>query len=109
MMNPIDVNTAMFNIQGKNLEQLKRNSNASVDKKDESLKQAATEFEAVFITQLLEIMDSTVEKSDFLRGGQGEETFKSMLNEKIALEIASSPTSSFGLAEQIYQQMKDRV
>ena len=33
-------------------------------------------------------------------------TFRPMLNQEIANNMASSPTSSFGLADQIYKQLK---
>jgi peptidoglycan hydrolase FlgJ len=111
MMNPIDINTARFNLQNSKVETLERFAKdaKSGNVKDEALKKAASDFEAVFITQLLNTMDSTVEKGDFMHGGQGEDIFKSMLNEHLSTEIASNPKSSFGLAEQIYNQMKDRV
>lgn len=75
----------------------------------EKLKKTAQEFEAVFITQLLNTMESTVEKTGFLSGGRIENKFHSMLNQYIAQDIAKSPHANFGLAKQVYEQMKDRV
>lgn len=75
----------------------------------EKLQKTAQEFEAVFITQLLNTMESTVEKTDFMSGGKIEKKFHSMMNQYIAKDIAKSSTSNFGVAKQIYEQMKDRV
>lgn len=107
MINPVDMTTTMFGIQGKKLEEL---SGANKEKMtDEKLKQTAQDFEAVFLTQFLEILNSTVERSEEFSGGRGEEMFRSMMNEEIAKNISSSSQTSFGFAQQIYEQMKDRV
>ena len=105
MINPVDMNTTLQGLQFKKLEGLDGKSIAKME--DKKMLETAKDFEAVFINQLMEIMDSTVEKSDFMHGGQAEDTFKSMLNGEISKNIASSPSSSFGLAKQIYEQMKE--
>lgn len=75
----------------------------------EKLMKTAKEFESVFITQLLNATQATVEKSGFMTGGPVEQKFRSMMNQYIAKDIANSPTASFGIAKQIYEQMKDLV
>ena len=110
MIGQIDINNAMYSLQNKQLNELKKSSEGALDKQtDEKLKKAATDFEAVFVKQMMDTMNSTVEKSDFLNGGSAEETFRGMLTEQYANNIASSPSTSFGLADQIYRQMKDNV
>jgi Rod binding domain-containing protein len=106
MVNPVDMNNMNFTLQGSKLDEY---SSFKGKKTDEDLKKAAAGFEAVFIRQFLDVMDSTVQKSEFMHGGQAEDTFKGMLNEQMAMNIASNPGTSFGFAEQIYNQMKDRV
>lgn len=107
MINPVDTTVQMFNLQGKKLEDL---TNADKTKmKDEELKKAAQDFEAVFIGQFLETLNSTVERSEEFSGGRGEEMFRSMMHQEIAKSISSNSSTSFGFAQQIYQQMKDRV
>lgn len=104
--NPVDMNTVMFNIQGKKLEELA--ASKQTDKNDEKLMKAAQNFEAVFVNKLLEIIDSTIERNEgFMSGGRGEATFRSLLNSEVAKQISSTPQTSFGFAEQIYKQMKD--
>lgn len=107
MINPTDISATMFGIQKSKLEEL-----AGADKNkmsDEKLKKTAQDFEAVFLNKFLETMDSTVERSEEFSGGRGEEMFRSMMNEEVSKSISSTPQSSFGFAQQIYEQMKDRV
>jgi len=110
MTSPININNMIsntnFTLQGSKLDEY---SSFKGKKTDEDLKKAASDFEAVFVKQFLDLMDSTVQKSEFMHGGQAEETFKGMLNEQMAINIASNPNTSFGFAEQIYRQMKDKV
>ena len=110
MMNPIDINSSMFTLQGKNIDDLQEKSKiSSRGTDDEKLRKSAESFESVFLAKFLDIMDSTVEKSDFLHGGEAEKTFKSMLNQQIALDISSNPATSIGFAEQVYKQMKEKM
>ena len=109
MINPVDINSQMFNLQGKKLENLTQATNMTNSTKDDQLKKASKDFEAVFVSQFMETLDSTVEKSEFMHGGQAEDTFKSMMTQEIAKSVSSSPTTSFGLAAQIYKQMKNTV
>ncbi len=103
-MNPINVNQNLNPVQDSQLASLKGLKSINTE---EGLKKAATQFEAVFVSKLLNVMDSTVERSGFLSGGKNEKMFKSMMHQQIAQDIASNPSSSIGLAKQIYEQMKD--
>lgn len=111
-MNQLDISMAKFNLQNKKIDNLDRFSNLNNSKnskslKEEALRNAASEFEAVFVKQLMDVMDSTVQKSGFLSGGEAENIFKSMLNEEMAKNISSNSSTSFGIAEQLYNQMKE--
>ncbi len=107
MINPADMTASMFNAQKSKLENLSGADKSKMD--DEKLKKTAQEFEAVFINQFFQILDSTVERSEEFSGGRGEEMFRSMLNEEFSKNIASNSQTSFGFAQQIYEQMKNRV
>lgn len=110
MINPVDLNTAMFNVKSKTIDDISNYPDLNnKSNHDEALRKAASDFESVFVAQLLDIMDSTVEKGEFMNGGHAEKTFKSMLNQEIAKNISSTPATSFGFAEQIYRQMKDQI
>lgn len=75
----------------------------------EKLMKTAQEFEAVFISRLLNTMNSTVEKSELFGDSKVQDKFRSMMNQHVAKDIASNPQTSFGMAKQIYEQMKDLV
>lgn len=77
------------------------------NKTHQELMEAAQQFEAVFIGQLFNMMDKTVERDEMFSGGRGEEMFRSMFFDEVAKNIASEPATSFGFAKQIYEQMKD--
>ena len=75
------------------------------------LKKAAEEFEAIVITKMLSEMDKTVDREGGLFGDKTQyvDTFKSIVYQQIAHDIASKPTSSIGMAQQIYRQMEKYV
>ena len=78
----------------------------------EQLKKAATEFESVFITKMLQEMDKTVDKEkDGLFGNDNkyEEAFKGIMFQQMGRDLASNPRTSFGFADQIYRQMEHLV
>ncbi|WP_029358510.1 rod-binding protein [Borreliella garinii] len=74
-------------------------------KKNEELRKASLEFEAIFIKQILESMKKTLNKNqNLLSGGQVEEIFEDMLYEQRAKQMAQS--QSFGIANLIYNQLQ---
>ena len=71
---------------------------------DTRLREAANDFEAIFIQQMLKTMRKTTFESDLLPKSEGEKVFQSLLDEQYALLSAKS--GSLGLGEMIYQQLK---
>ena len=71
---------------------------------DAKLREAANEFEAIFIQQMLKSMRKTSLESDLLPKSEGEKIFRSMLDEQYAKLSAKS--GSLGLGQMIYQQLK---
>lgn len=71
------------------------------------LKKAAQEFEAIFIQQMLDAMDKTIDRENsLLSGGGAEDYWRGMLNQEIAQSMSNRiGGSGFGLAESIYRQM----
>lgn len=51
---------------------------------DRRLKEACSDFEAIFIKQMLDSMRKTVSKSGLMGGGMAEDIFEDMLYEKYA-------------------------
>lgn len=83
------------------VEQVRAEQETNEDKK---LKQAAQEFESIFLAQLLSKMRESVTKTDFL-GAQSTsmKIFNGMLDEQYALRMAES--GQVGLAEMIIEQL----
>ncbi len=71
------------------------------------LRDAANDFEAIFINQMLKTMRKTSFESDLLPKSEGEKVFQSLLDEQYAQISAKS--GSLGLGEMIYQQLKPKV
>ena len=70
---------------------------------DERLKKACSDFEAIFIRQMLESMRKTVQKTEMNGGGQAEELYEDMLYDKYAETMAK--TARLGVAELMYRQL----
>lgn len=69
----------------------------------EKIKKLSEEFESIFLEIVLKSMRSSVEKSDFIDGGNGEEIFQSMLDGEYAKQF--SQQRSTGLAEAIEKHL----
>lgn len=72
------------------------------------LRKAGEEFESIFITKMLSQMDKTVDRSNSIFGDKSPyvDTFKSIVYQQMAHDMASNPRTSIGLADQIYKQME---
>ncbi|AHH12800.1 Flagellar protein flgJ [Borrelia hermsii YBT] len=71
---------------------------------DKKLYEAALEFEAIFVNQMLKSMRNSLKKeNNLINGGQTEELFEDMLYLERSKQIAKS--KSFRLADLIYNQI----
>ena len=105
-MQPI-INTNIQDIQADNLSKL-RMKNLNLKDNDAKLKEAAQGFEAIFVTKLLNQMhSSSLNEGGFMGQSNSEKMFKGMMFQEIGKEV--SKTSSFGIADAIYRQLKDSV
>ena len=105
-MEPIKTNMQDIQTQN-NLNQL-RMKTCNVKNSEEKLLEAAQGFEAIFVTKLLNQMNSSsMNEGGFLGQSSSQKTFKGMLFQEIGKEVAK--TSSFGIADAIYNQLKDSV
>lgn len=69
----------------------------------EKLKDACIDFEAIFISKMLEGLRKTVDKSGFMDGGIVEEIFQDMLWNEYAKSMAQS--QRLGIAEMLYKDI----
>lgn len=71
------------------------------------LKKVSQEFESIFITQMLNMMDKTVDEEGGVFGkGKYMQNFKSFIYGEMGREMAQNPRTTFGFAKQIYEQME---
>lgn len=76
-------------------------------KKDQELREVASEFESLFITQMMKVMRESVPDSDLVEKSNGEKVFRSMLDQEYSKIAAQS--GKFGIGEMIYQQLKPQI
>jgi Rod binding domain-containing protein len=109
MLNPMDNSTqARFALEQARTMSLEHRLK-SRETRDE-LKKTAQQFEGIFIKQLLDAMDKTVERSGFMSGGSGEDMFRGLMFDHISQSISTGPGGSgFGLADAIYRQLESRL
>lgn len=67
------------------------------------LKDACAQFEAVFIYQIMEKAREALPKDELFGESQGEDVFKGMLNQELALGMAKS--GGLGLGKMLYDQL----
>jgi len=79
---------------------------AGDEKEQQALKNACSEFEALFMNYLLKEMRNTVPKSGFISGGKAEELYTSMLDSQMAREIALK--RSIGLSSFFLGQLEEK-
>jgi len=68
-----------------------------------ALKEAAVQFESLFLQQLLKVMREAVPESDLFGKRNAEKLFQSMHDEQLAVEMANA--GGIGLSDIIYRQM----
>jgi peptidoglycan hydrolase FlgJ len=77
-----------------------------IDRSSELYK-ACTDFESIFIKQMLDAMRKTINKDNsLLDNGLGQDMYEDMLYEQYAQKMSS--TGQFGLAEMIYSQVSSK-
>jgi len=71
------------------------------------IRKLSTEFEAMFLEQMLKGMRSSVQKSGFIDGGNAEEIYTSMLDTEYAKNMAQQ--RSLGLADMVERQLLESM
>lgn len=71
--------------------------------KNSDMKKAAQDFEAMFVSQMMNTMFEGVEVDPVFGGGHGEEMFRSMLVNEYSQQIAHGP--GLGISDQIQKAM----
>ncbi len=69
----------------------------------EKVRQAGQDFEAFFVGQMMEQMMAGIESDSMFGGGQGEDVWRSMLNQEYGKEVAKS--GRLGIADHVMATM----
>ncbi|PZP38918.1 MAG: hypothetical protein DI585_05835 [Pseudomonas fluorescens] len=97
-----DLSSALFAGQANKQNALSKPYTGSVSESDRTkMMTKATEFEAFYIYQVMELMAPDMEGA--FTGGSGEEMFRHTLNEHMADAITTS--GGFGISKSIYNQL----
>lgn len=102
-LNIANIDTQASTPENAILNQIKKSGSSK-----EQLKKVASEFEAVFVTKMISLMDQTVDKEGGAFGDEGNflKNFKSYMFNEMGRDIAKNSKTSFGFAAQIYKQME---
>ena len=85
---------------------------AKVDQKDcfkgeeTTLREACTEFESLFIYQVMKQMRKTLPQTKLIDGGKGEEIFTSMMDEELSRQMSSR--QGMGLKDVLVEQLSGK-
>lgn len=78
--------------------------------KDEAaLKQSAKDLEGLFVQQLFQAMRAAVPTDGLLERGPGEDLFSSMLDQRIAQDVAERGDGPRDLSVSLYEALRDRL
>ncbi len=82
----------------------------SGDKK-EQLKKVSEEFESIFMTKMMSLMDKTVDKEGGIFGSESQytDTFKNYVFQELGRDLSKNKNSQIGFANTIYNQMSKYV
>lgn len=69
----------------------------------EKLKKACTEFEAIFIQEILKFMRQTIPVSSLSGSATGKEIYQSLLDQELGKNLAQK--GGFRIGEMVYKQM----
>ncbi len=105
-MNQLTMDTQTMQIvskQGSRISEMKKLGGAQRGMSAEKMDSVAQEFEAQFISQMLENMFSTVDTNPVLGGGEGEEAYKSLLVDEYGKLLARA--GGIGVADHVKREL----
>lgn len=74
-----------------------------ISDKNVQLRSKCSEFEAIFVNQMLKGMRSTVPQDGFLPTSSGEEAFRDLMDAEISKQMAT--TGNIGIGESLFRQL----
>lgn len=90
-----------------------RVSGGPVERKDSpaeaKLRKTALQLEGMFVQRMFAAMRETVPQDGFLGQSSAEQTFGTMLDEKLAEKVPQQMSGEHSLAEALYRQLRRRL
>jgi len=87
-----------------NLAQMTGTREALPRNRDEALKRVSSEFEAIFIGQLLKTMRDSVLETGLMGNSRASKMYREMHDDALASEMAK--TGEFGIGRMLYEELK---
>jgi peptidoglycan hydrolase FlgJ len=92
---------------------VQRSTGGAVERKDTAaeakLRKTALQLEGVFVQRMFAAMRETVPQDGFMGQSSAEQTFGSMLDEKMAEQVPNQWNGEHSLAEALYRQLRSRI
>ena len=82
---------------------------AAAPNDDARLKKTATQMEGLFVQRLFAAMRETVPEGGMVEQSSAEQTFTSMLDEKISQQVPGQWDGPHSLAHSLYNQLRQRI
>ena len=76
---------------------------------DARLRKTASQLESLFVQRMFAAMRDTVSKDGLLGQSSAEETFSTMLDEKMAEQVPQQNSGPHSLAEALFHQLRARM
>ncbi len=102
-MEMMSINTAQNQVIDAQAAAAKNKLKAAAAAGDDKAREAAEQFEAIFISQMLAPMFETVSTDGPMSGGHAETVYRSMMVEEVGKSIAKR--GGIGIADQVYREL----
>ncbi|MCB1591068.1 MAG: rod-binding protein [Alphaproteobacteria bacterium] len=103
MLNSVAPGTDLALLQLQQTDGLRVTDQLAATRNAKKIEEAAQEFEAVFITEMLKPMFENISTDGMFGGGKGEEVFRSFLLQEYGRDI--SKAGGFGLAREVKAEL----
>ena len=78
-------------------------SNTNTNAQNDKIRAAAEDFEAFFLSQVLNTMSAGLQTNETFGGGESEKIFRSMMNDEYAKSM--SKQGGIGISDVVYREM----
>jgi flagellar protein FlgJ len=84
-------------------------ANPAPSAQEAKLRKTAVQLEGLFVQRMFAAMRETVPQDGLMGQSSAEQTFGTMLDEKLAEQVPQQMSGSHSLAEALYKQLRNRI